>query len=137
MNIDTAFPSKYLKASDLAGKTVRLKITRIEIEKLGEDLRPVLSFEKTERGLVLNKTNANRLSMGFKTRETDDWIGQVIEAYPDMVDYQGRLVEAIRVRVPARGAPAPQQNAPVNPQPAAPPAAETDYGAELDDSIPF
>ncbi len=136
MNIDTAFPSKFLKASDLNGKTVRLKIARIEIEKLGEDLRPVLSFEKTERGLVLNKTNANRLSMGFKTRETDEWIGQEIEAYPDMVDYQGRLVEAIRVRVPTRG-PAPKQTAPVNQPIAPPPASEADYGAIVDDEIPF
>ncbi len=149
MNVDTAFPSKYLKAADLAGKTVRLKISSIEIEKLGEDMRPVLSFEKTAKALVLNKTNANRIALGFKSKEMDDWIGQEIEAYPDMVDYQGRLVEAIRVRVPLRTsttsvAPHPGMNTTPAQRAtvaghldAPPPASETDYGAILDDEVPF
>ncbi len=134
MNIDTAFPSKYLKASDLAGKTVRLKITRIEIEKLGEDLRPVLYFNGTEKALVTNKTNANRITFAYG-KETDDWIGKDIEVYPDHVDFQGRLVEAIRVRTPAKG-PSQKAATPVTNEP--PPASEADYGAIDDsDSIPF
>lgn len=137
MNIDTAFPSKYLKAHDLGGKTVKLKITGINVEKLGEDLRPVISFNGTEKTLVVNKTNANRITQSYG-KETDDWIGKDIEVYPDQVEFQGRMVEAIRVRVPARP---PQGKPAVTGQFAAPPpASEKDYGTladELDDTIPF
>ncbi len=134
MNIESAFPSKYVKAADLNGKTVRLKMIKIDIEKLGEDLRPVVSFHGTDKSLVLNKTNANRITAAYG-RETDDWIGKEIELYPEQVEYQGRLTPAIRVREPAKppqGKPAVtgQFNVP-------PPAAETDYGAALDDEIPF
>ncbi len=151
MNIDAAFPSKYLKAHDLLGKTVRLKIAGITVEKLGEDLRPIISFSGTDKTLVVNKTNANRISAVYG-RETDDWIGKDIEVYPDQVEFQGRMVEAIRVRVPAKP---PQSKAVVQSVPhldkapftggvtvtghldAPPPAAETDYGVILDDEIPF
>ncbi len=158
MNIDAAFPSKYLKAHDLLGKTVRLKIAGITVEKLGEDLRPIISFSGTDKTLVVNKTNANRISASYG-RETDDWIGKDIEVYPDQVEFQGRMVEAIRVRVPAKP---PQQANPAFLKSAGPevtgkftmPAAVTGhldaptpagpevYGAvsladELNDSIPF
>ncbi len=154
MNIDAAFPSKYLKAHDLLGKTVRLKIAGITVEKLGEDLRPIISFSGTDKTLVVNKTNANRISASYG-RETDDWIGKDIEVYPDQVEFQGRMVEAIRVRVPAK----PPQQGMQNPMPnikpvttgvkpltghldAPPPAGPEVYGAgsladDLNDSIPF
>ncbi len=136
MNIDAAFPSKYLKAHDLLGKTVRLKIAGITVEKLGEDLRPIISFAGTDKTLVVNKTNANRISASYG-RETDDWIGKDIEVYPDQVEFQGRMVEAIRVRIPAKppqGKTAPAVTGYLD---APPPASETDYGVVLDDEIPF
>ena len=146
MNIETAFPSKYLKASDIpTGKTVRLKIAGFEEGvKFGEDLRPVVSFHKTDKSLVLNKTNANRIYMTVAreigkeaAKETDNWIGRDIDLYSEMVEYQGRLTEAIRVRVPS--GPAPQQVAPTAMQRSddPPPASEADYGAILDDEVPF
>ncbi len=143
MDIDSAFRSKFLKAADLGGKAVRLKITNIEIEQVGKEkeMRPVLSFNGTDKTLVLNKTNANRISMAYG-RETDEWIGKNIEAYPEMVEYQGRMTEAIRVREPAKapqGKSAPVMTGHLN---APPPASPDVYGAgslaeDLDDSIPF
>ncbi len=143
MDIDSAFPSKYLKSSDLGGKTVRLKITNIEIEPVGKEkeLRPVVSFNGTEKTLVLNKTNANNITVVYG-RETDDWIGKDIEVYTMMVEYQGRMTEAIRVRGPAKapqGKAAPAATGHLN---APPPASPDVYGAgslaeDLDDSIPF
>ncbi len=136
MDITAAFPSKHLKVADLGGKPVRLKIASVnEGEKIGDDIKPVISFEGTSKTLVLNITNANLIVLALKTKETNDWPGQVIELYPDMTQYQGRLVDCIRVRAPT-SRPAPQQQtAPARPEP--PPASETDYGALLDDEIPF
>ncbi len=139
MNIESAFPSRYIKAADLNGKTVRLKMIKVDIEKLGEDMRPVVSFHGTDKSLVLNKTNANRITAAYG-RETDDWIGKDIELYPEQVEFQGRLTPAIRVREPAKppqGKTAPAVTGHLN---APPPASETDYGSlsdELSDSIPF
>jgi hypothetical protein len=47
--------------------------------------------------LVCNKTNANRIAHAFGTN-TDNWIGQEITLFTDLVDFQGKAVEAIRVR---------------------------------------
>lgn len=141
MNIDQAFPSKYLKAPDLQNKAVRLKIDRIEWETLGTDRKLILYFQGTDRGLVLNKTNANRITF-MHGKETDHWAGKEIELYPDMVDFQGRVVEAIRVRPPSsppkNGNGGFVANARQSAPPAPPPPVDDSaYGAADDSDIPF
>lgn len=144
-NIDDAFPSKYLKASDLHGGAVKLTIADVKWETIGDERKLIVYFNGTDKGLVLNKTNANRIAF-MHGKDYDTWGGKVIEAYQDMVEMQGRTVEAVRVRPPSKPA---QQPAPKNggfasnarqssapPEP--PPASEADYGlADLDSEIPF
>lgn len=104
-NIDEIFTSgDYIKTSDLKGRDVNLRITEIEIreyqEKDGTSKRkPILSFDGTDKRLVCNKTNAYRIAEAFGT-ETANWKGQVITLYPDRVEYQGKIVDGIRVRMP-------------------------------------
>ena len=62
MHIDSAFPSKYLKASDLQGRNVTVKMGRVEQEKIGTDEKLILYFQGKEKGVVLNKTNANNVA---------------------------------------------------------------------------
>jgi len=97
MRISSAFPSEYLKATDLNGKAVRVTISDVTTEKIGDDYKPVLRFTGKDKGLVLNKTNANRIVEAIGSDETDDWRGWSIVLYPCKVDYQGKRVEAIRV----------------------------------------
>jgi len=52
MKISEAFPSKYLKAADLNGTPVRVKIKYVALEDVGgqgnpEDTKPVISFTGT------------------------------------------------------------------------------------------
>lgn len=134
MKIGTAFPSKYLKASDLNDKPWVLTMDRLEIEGVGasKDQRPIVYFLKTEKGLVLNKTNSNIIARLYG-EETDQWMGNQIELYPTMVDFQGDQVEAIRVRGPKR-------NAGAMPQPQQPRQPEPPLHAgvpDIDDEIPF
>ncbi len=153
MNIENAFPSKYLKAANLGGKTIRLKITNVVMEKLGDDERPVAYFTGTTKGLVLNKTNANVINEVYGS-ETDNWIGKDIDIYPTRVEYAGRMVDGMRVRIPAappkgKAGPAPGKTALtaaiIEHLDAPPPASEADYGTigggsladDLDDVIPF
>lgn len=97
MKMSQAFPSNFLKAADLNGKAVRVVIESVTVEKIGDDQKPVLHFAGKDRGLVLNKTNANRIIEAVGSDETDDWEGWSITLYPCKVDYQGKRVDAIRV----------------------------------------
>jgi hypothetical protein len=96
-NINDVFPSKYLKAADLNGKTVTLTIKDVSVETIGDDDKLVVYFKGKDKGLVMNKTNSNNIAMVFGP-DTDGWLEQEISVYPTMVDFQGRSMEAIRVK---------------------------------------
>jgi hypothetical protein len=91
----------------------------------------LLYFEGKDKGLILNKTNSNNVAAAYGD-ETDRWQGQDVVLYPNMVDFQGRSVEAIRLRRPsAKDAPAKTATA-VKPDRDDPRTA-----VEPDDDIPF
>lgn len=97
MDINKAFPSNYLKASDLDGRTPNVTIDRMEMETVGEDNKMVLYFAGKDKGLVLNKTNANTIADILGSTDTDDWVGKRIKLITAKVEYQGKRVPAIRV----------------------------------------
>jgi hypothetical protein len=97
MNIDVAFPSKFLKASDLQAKRLPITIAKVAMETVGSDRRAVVYFKGMEKLLVLNKTNANMIKEITGTAETGEWAGMEIVLYPARVDFQGRRVDSIRV----------------------------------------
>jgi|SRR6185312_13115467 len=99
MKISEEFPSKYLKAADLQGKEVRVIMSNVEKEKLGDDNKLVLYFKGKEKGVVLNKTNSNTISDAYGD-DTDDWVDQPLILFSVMVDFQGKVGPAIRCRVP-------------------------------------
>jgi|SRR5882724_4310233 len=104
MDINAAFATKYLKASDLQGRDVTVKMGRLEQEKIGDDHKLVLYFQGKEKGMVLNKTNANVIADSYGS-ETADWYGQSIILFEQMVDFQGKRVPGLRVRAPRQQAP--------------------------------
>jgi hypothetical protein len=110
MNINNVFPSNYLKAADLNGRAVLVTIDKVTIEKLGEDTKPVIYFAGKQKGVVLNKTNASVVAASYGP-ETDGWIGRQLEVYPDRTQFQGSLVDCLRVRVPVPAA-SPDEEAP-------------------------
>jgi hypothetical protein len=133
--ISDAFPSEYLKAADLHGRQVRVVIDRVELREVGDDHKPVLFFEGKDKGVVLNKTNANNISLLYGD-DTDAWSGQPVILYEAIVDFQGCSVKAIRIRAPS----AKERVAVARPpRPAAPGAThDTESQADgMDDEIPF
>ena len=106
MELAAIFPSRYIKAADLKGREATVVIARAEIEKLGDDNKLVLYFQNKEKGLVTNRTNADRIAYLYGTN-TDSWIGREITLYTDMVNFQGKVTEAIRVKPPAKRQPDP------------------------------
>ena len=83
MIIDSAFPSKYLRAADIGeGQSVSVVMSDVKIESITEsgnpeDDKPVLYFEGKQKGLVLNKTNAATIAVAFGN-ETNGWTGRSI-----------------------------------------------------------
>ena len=128
MNIDSAFPSNYLKASDLGTNAPVVTIDRVEIEPIGrnKEMKPVLYFAGKEKGVVLNKTNSNMIASLLGSRDTDDWHGCSIRLYATTTEFGGETVECIRIKAAVqRQAPAPR---PPAPEPVAP---------LTDEDIPF
>jgi hypothetical protein len=120
MNINDAFPSNYLKASDVASDTNML-ISHITQETVGQgrdaDQKPIIYFHGMAKGLVLNKTNATTIAKLYGP-DTDQWKGKAITLYATEVEFQGETVMAIRVRLRAPSAGVPSE-AP-SPTPTAP-----------------
>lgn len=100
MRVGDAFPSKWLKASDLQGRAHKVVIGDVVMEDVGDGEKPLLYFKGKKKGLVLNKTNAEVIASYFGD-EMDMWSDREIEIYPDKTHYQGKLVDCIRVRVSA------------------------------------
>jgi hypothetical protein len=96
MRISEAFPSNYLKASDLGGREWKLTMSRVEMENLGSEMKPVLYFHGAEMGLVLNKTNSEMIVLMYGD-ETNAWSGQELVVKPDKTSFQGKIVDCIRV----------------------------------------
>lgn len=136
-NVNDLFPSNYLKAAELGKARPIVTIERWELAKLGDpkhpDVKPVIYFQGKEKGLVLNRTNAQIIE-SFLGSDVDGWIGKDLRLYVAQVPFQGKLVDAVRVEEP------PLRAKPVRPEPRRAVAesrqtvAEDDYD---DDSVPF
>ena len=142
--------SKYLKAADLnKEKKFRIKSATDEVVGMGDDKehKLILWFTNDDRGLVMNRTNIRVLREAFGDT-IDSWTGKIIVVYPTSVDFRGKQVPALRVRIPPPKQPASSGNgaaaaAPVPKKPAAvadPELADEpqkSLGDEMDDSVPF
>ena len=131
MDINSSFPSDWLKAADLQGRAIVATMSHVNMEEIGGDKKPVLYFQGKDKGLVLNKTNANAIAEIYGG-ETNGWAGQAIEVRPDKTDFQGRRVDCIRV-----GAVTTQVN-----QQAQPPAVDqtltqSEMNSQPNDEIPW
>lgn len=151
-NINDAFPKNYLKASDLQGRQAVVTINRVEFEPVGREreMKAVLYFVGKQKGMVLNKTNAKKITDIVRSALTEEWAGHAIVLYPTETEFGGETVECIRIKPVATNPrtmgmtsqPAPRQVVATRPVAAAVAVAEPDepneHSAPLsDDDIPF
>lgn len=126
--------SKFLKQSDVQSAhgpfvlwTVH-GVERVNVAKEGAEpeYKWGMTFEESDKPLVLNSTNIQLCERIFGSDDTDHWNGKKLVLYVDPnVSYGGKVVGGIRVRAPKKATAAPT--------PPPPPAAE-----ELtDEDIPF
>jgi hypothetical protein len=114
MNVNKAFPSQYLKASDLGTNQPIVAIDRVATEPVGKEkeMKLVLYFEGKEKGVVLNKTNARAIVAIAGSEETDDWVGVRVRLFATTTEFSGEQVECIRIKGPG---PAPKAAKPKPP----------------------
>lgn len=130
MNINDAFPSNYLKASDLGDAQPVVTIERVEVEPVGrgKEMKPVIYFAGKTKGMVLNKTNSKKIAEIAGSYDTDDWHGTQVKLFATEVDFQGETVEAIRIKSSA-AKPGMRPQRQVEPEP--------EFAPITDDEIPF
>ena len=98
---------------------MQFQISDIRVETLGQgsdaEQKGVLYFQGVDRGLVLNKTNANIIVDSYG-QETDNWRGQWIELRVERVQFKDKMVDGLRLRclpqTAQQAAPAPVQQPP-------------------------
>lgn len=99
--------SDFLKADDIGQNFWTLTIAGVEMKAFDNGERKLaVSFQDLDKLLLLNMTNARAIS-DLYGGDTDHWVGRQVMLFTAPVDYQGKKVNAIRVRGPA-----PQQSQP-------------------------
>ena len=105
MKVSEMFPSKYLSAADLKGHQVKVIISGVEMKNVGTEekpqFKPVASFQGKDKGLVLNKTNCQIIADSYGD-DASGWVGKELEVYPDKTQFQGKIVDCLRVRSPLK-----------------------------------
>jgi hypothetical protein len=90
------FPSKFLKATDIAKRPLKLTIDEVVQEDLNGEMKAIVSFLDNGERWALNRTNYDVLAETLG-EETDDWGGAQITLRAEKVLFQGKPMPAIRV----------------------------------------
>ena len=143
MNINDAFPTRFLKAENIkGGPPVTVTIEKVTLEEMPGDgdakqSRPVLWFVGKEKGVVLNKTNGQMIAHTYGD-EMDLWVGKAITLRSEPVSFQGRIVDSIRVAVAQVAQPQFNDAPPPSPEQYASEQQATQANIDqYDDPIPF
>jgi len=98
MKISQAYPTKFLSAADIEDLEGPVVMGEVVMEDMNDGSRkPVLYFQNLDKGLVLNKTNGNTISAVYGD-DTDEWAGHKVQLISVPVEFQGKMVDGIRVR---------------------------------------
>lgn len=101
-----AFPSKYVKAADLAGRRLVVTVGDVSFADVGSgqntDRKLVVRFRESDaKSLVLNRINCETIAELAGSDDIDQWPGTRIELYPAKTEFGGKRVDCIRIAAPA------------------------------------
>jgi hypothetical protein len=107
-NFNDAFPSAYLKSSDLHGKIAVVTIERVEFAPVGREreMKAIIHFVGKQKGMVCNKVNGKKITEIAGSPLTEDWSGVAIALYQTECEFGGETVDCIRVQAVQRSQPA-------------------------------
>lgn len=82
---DELYPGRFLKAGEFKGAKVTLRISSVDVEELigdkGAQIKGIISFEKTDKKLALNRTNGICLKEMFG-KKLPEWVGKRVTLFP-------------------------------------------------------
>ena len=86
VTVSDLYPSKWLRAEDLKGKTFEIKIAQVNVEELngiqGKHKCVVLYLEGARKPFCLNKTQCMSISRITGSEIITDWEGRTIAIRP-------------------------------------------------------
>jgi hypothetical protein len=99
MTRNQLFPSRWLKANDIAPDGEEVTIRSVTIEQVGQnrETKPVVAFEELDRALVCNRTNFSSIADLTGEPDTDNWPGHRVKLVRVHVPFGSKNVEAIRI----------------------------------------
>jgi hypothetical protein len=103
MKYNEAFPSEYLKSDDLSGEGRFFTIKNLTLEEFQDPItnennsKPILHFEDSDKSLILNKTNWERIARQHG-EDSQAWSGKQIHLGLEAVQYKGKTIDCIRVK---------------------------------------
>lgn len=107
---------EHLKAADIGTSMPTFTMGPSSVKDFDNgDRKLVVSFQDTDKTLVLNVTNARAIADMYG-HNSDGWVGRKIMLFTMPVEFNGNTVQAIRVRAPVDQAQNTQQQhgAPAN-----------------------
>jgi hypothetical protein len=100
VSFDELYPGRFLKAADLRGKHVTVRIADIALEELegekGAKVSGIIFLHGTDKQIVLNRTNGYCLKAMFG-KTLSDWIGKRVTIKPDTTKLGRDTVDCIRI----------------------------------------
>jgi methyltransferase-like protein len=98
--------SENLKAEDLKEKDASLTVKGWSVKEFDEKndygdykaKKVILSFNETDKTLVLNKTNSYAIADFLGTEDVNVWVGATIVLYKTKTNFGGKMTDCIRVR---------------------------------------
>jgi len=102
--LSDVFHGKTLSASDLDEEGQVFTITDVDVKQFDDGPKLMISLEETDKAFVANKTNSQTIAQLYGD-DTDEWAGARISLYQTWVDFQGKQVQAIRVKPKKPAAP--------------------------------
>ena len=104
MKVTEAFEGNYIDALCVTGTDATLTIESVaapNTEKSADGKpidRPIVRFKETDKGLILNKTNAKSIGLAHGN-EMDDWTGKQVTLFATTTDAFGKKnVPCVRIR---------------------------------------
>jgi len=110
VNLSDIKKSGFLKKEDV-GVGSLMTISTVKKENVAKDgapeeLKVVIYFTESEKGMVLNSTNAQMIAKltGIESNIDTGWTGYQIVLYDDPnVSFSGKITGGIRIRAPKQG----------------------------------
>jgi len=98
--VSELYPPKWVKAADLGGRAVTVKIAEVTVESFRMPdgtfrASAVLAFEGKTKRLILNKTQCKELVEITGSERFEDWVGRSISLAPATAQ-NGKPTIAIR-----------------------------------------